>query len=291
MSVDPANRYGSYFNSFDFSNSIFSDKFIPKKTENDSPSKQPYSLRKKFLPPLYEVPEPWHYTPNYNAIYKKIPSVIIVNPLSNKRKPLRTQKEKNNKSSSHSIDNSKENENELQHNTNTTDDNNNSTSNSPVKKRNKVFQTELSVSSSRSKSLLPPVDYFGKNHALRFSQYPNRKSNIYPYISKQLTYIEPSGYSKNKNKAVDFRKMKKRGKFNLINSQHLYTPGFNYYEPKYEVVEKTAKKISFSPRKKFKPDKKFLVKQLWSSYNVPLEYQVIKECNSIQKEIEEEKDV
>lgn len=219
----------------------------------------------------------------------------MAKPFAHKRKLYHSQKEthmKSNSNNHHSLNNSNSNDidNELNKHNNTTTDDETSIQNSPsINKRNKVFETELSVSSSRNKSVLPPVDYFGKNHALRFSQYPKRKSNIYPYISKQLTYIEPSTYTK--YKAIDFRKMKKRGKFNLINSQHLHTPGFNYYEPKYDVVEKHAKKISFSPRKKFKPDKKFLVKQLWSSYNVPLEYQVIKECNSIQNEIEEEKDV
>ena len=224
---------------------------------------------------MYEVPDPWHYSPNYNSIYKKIPSVIIVKPFSHKRKPPLSQKETHTKSNTnHSLNNSHSNDNERKHNNNnTTTDDDNSIPYSPVNKRNRVFETELSVSSSRSKSLLPPVDYFGKNHALRFSQYPKRKSNIYPYISKQLTYIEPSVYSKYNNKAIDFRKMRKRGKFNLINSAHLQTPGFNYYEPKYDVIEKTSKKILFSPMKKPKPDKKFLVKQLWSSYNVPLEYQ------------------
>ena len=236
-------------------------------------------IRKRNLPPLNDVPDPGRYNPNYDAVYKKAPSIKIYVPSSI------TPRE-----SKHKVSN----DNNIITNNERVNINENSLSRSSSKSRNinnnsnKIFQTEISISSSsqsnnKRKTLLPPVNYFGKNHTLRFDQYSNRKSIIMPVLNERLSYLDPIDYTKQNNKAVDFRKMRQRGQFDLINKSHLYTPGSNYYQPKYTLIEKTSPHILLSPRSKPEPSRRFLVKQIMKSYDVPLEYQIIKECNDIKQ--------
>ena len=97
-------------------------------------------------------------------------------------------------------------------------------------KQRKIVKTEVNEESKGKKSsLLPPVDYFGKNHALRFSQYPDRKTMIQPFSVDKLSYVEPFDYLTNINKAVDFKKMKERCDGDLINVSTLANPSIGYY--------------------------------------------------------------
>lgn len=233
---------------------------------------------KRKLPPLNDIPDPCHYNPNYNAIYRKIPSAIISQPSPPRNKQSTISYDSNNR---YNIINTSI---------------ASSSSRSPSPKKRKVFDTEVSESLSSSAAVgaagsnrLPPIDYFGKNHALRFESYPSRKSLVVPAMNDKVSYLEPVDYLKKRNKAVDFKKMKQRGTFDLIYAQQLYTPGLNYYEPKYKVVQKNAPMISFSTRNAPELSKEFKVKQLWKSYDVLTEYQVVKECNEIKEEDEETK--
>lgn len=144
-------------------------------------------------------------------------------------------------------------------------------------KQRKIVKTEVNEESKGKKSsLLPPVDYFGKDHALRFSQYPDRKTMIQPFSVDKLSYVEPFDYLTNINKAVDFKKMKERCDGDLINVSTLANPSIGYYEPKYDIIVKKAPRINFSPRKNLKLSKKFLIKKIWNSYEVPVGYQLVK---------------
>ena len=204
------------------------------KTETDS-NKNKCRNKKVQLPSLSESPDPCHYNPNYNAIYKKVPAVRMVKPSVSPRRAEQPKKIKQRK-----ILESKD-----------------------EPKRKKI-------------SLLPPVDYFGKNHALRFSQYPNRKTMIQPFSVDKLSYVEPFDYLTNVNKAVDFKKMKERCDSDLINVSALANPSIGYYEPKYDIIVKKSPRINFSPRKKLKLSKQFLIKKIWNSYEVPVGYQLVK---------------
>lgn len=69
-------------NDFETSSSLFNTERNDHnvKTETDHAQKPPrYNIKKK-LTNLSEVPDPCHYNPNYNSIYKKIPSVKMVKP-------------------------------------------------------------------------------------------------------------------------------------------------------------------------------------------------------------------
>ena len=191
------------------------------KTETDS-NKNKCRNKKVQLPSLSESPDPCHYNPNYNAIYKKVPAVRMVKPSVSPRRAEQPKK---------------------------------------IKQRKILESNEESKAEPKRKkiSLLPPVDYFGKNHALRFSQYPNRKTMIQPFSVDKLSYVEPFDYLTNVNKAVDFKKMKERCDSDLINVSALANPSIGYYEPKYDIIVKKSPRINFSPRKNLKLSKKFLI--------------------------------
>ena len=103
-------------------------------TKNETDSKLPkYTIKRKGLSTLDDVPDPCHYNPNYNSIYKKIPCVKMVKPSTSPKKVLHTVPAK------------------------------------PPKQKKKEMDTEESKEiQNKKKSLLPPIDYFGKNHALKF---------------------------------------------------------------------------------------------------------------------------
>ena len=208
------------------------------KTETDS-NKNKCRNKKVQLPSLSESPDPCHYNPNYNAIYKKVPAVRMVKPSVSPRRAEQPKK---------------------------------------IKQRKILESNEESKDEPKRKkiSLLPPVDYFGKNHALRFSQYPNRKTMIQPFSVDKLSYVEPFDYLTNVNKAVDFKKMKERCDSDLINVSALANPSIGYYEPKYDIIVKKSPRINFSPRKNLKLSKQFLIKKIWNSYEVPVGYQLVK---------------
>ena len=107
---------------------------------------------------------------------------------------------------------------------------------------------------------------------------------VIPLGNDKVSYLELIDYLKKKNKALDFKKMKHRGIFNLIYTQQLNTTGVNQYESKYEVIENNAPMISFNRKNIPVLTKQFKVKQLWKSYNVLTEYQIAKECDEISKE-------
>ena len=195
--------------------------------------------KKVQLPSLSESPDPCHYNPNYNAIYKKVPAVRMVKPSVSPRRAEQPKK---------------------------------------IKQRKILESNEESKDEPKRKkiSLLPPVNYKRKNHALRFSQYPNRKTMIQPFSVDKLSYVEPFDYLTNVNKAVDFKKMKERCDSDLINVSALANPSIGYYEPKYDSIVKKSPRINFSPRKNLKLSKQFLIKKIWNSYEVPVGYQLVK---------------
>ena len=84
---------------------------------------------------------------------------------------------------------------------------------------------------------------------------------IQPFSVDKLSYVEPFDYLTNINKAVDFKKMKERCDGDLINVSTLANPSIGYYEPKYDIIVKKARRINFSPRKNLKLSKKYKKKK------------------------------
>ena len=252
--------------------------------------------KKKSILPDY--PDPYKYHPNYNAIYKKVPSFKFIRPI-NYTSPLKKKKEELNIESleqsnkkKYKIPNLKQNimltnlETENHYNNNNNYNNNSNENNymhnqinltTNPNENNNINNTEGKLNKSKSqnknlyKKLLPPITK--DNHALKFSQYTWRKF-IIPESSDKLTYLEPINYLENINKVIDFNKMNSRKEL-INNPSNLENPSICYYKPKYDFIEKNPSIVSFGNFNENKKTKKFLLKKLWGSYNFTSEYQLI----------------
>ena len=248
--------------------------------------KSEYKPHKSRRPP--DLIDPFKYNPNYDSISKKIPSVRMVlndkeikelkkirekqNSRSNKKKLLLMQQSKKENDEAKVLPKVK------------------------AKSRNhKGFITSISENkdqrnNSSKKIELPPLynipeqkervktieNNYRKNHALRFSKYSSRKININKKEKyKKPNYLKPYNYISNKYNVVDFKKMAYRKDKDLIYSSSLSVPTFNNYNPKFNLVEKKAAQVCFSPHKDKKFTKQYLLRKLWGSYEVGSDYKLI----------------
>ena len=231
--------------------------------------------------------DPFKYNPNYNSIYKSIPTFKIISP---NKKVIK----KNAKSelfltgiiAKNRIQNLKNlkiniiNENSFNNNRNKSKKNImiKSTSDNNIKRIN--YRTLPHLKSFpfpfNNKIKKKRRNKFDNNHAFRFSKYMPRKINIYN-VNKRLTYLEPNKYSfSNKNnKAIDFKKMESRDSNRWIYFERLITPSIYYYSPKYDYIDKQPLNILFNPKDFYRNNKKYNIKKILTSYNIKKEYESI----------------
>lgn len=228
--------------------------------------------------------DPFKYHPNYNAIYRNIPSVRITGPT----KLLRTLPNENYKERNKikKLESKKLNKLLLTDINNTSKEKNRQTKD----RNNKTFEKIINLTDKNSKGELnlPKLKIIQKNknttlfqdrnnHALRFSKYISRKFTILNH-NKNISYIEPFNYNipRNKNKSIDFDKMLHRDGKELINISSLKVPSFGQYNPNYKWIDKDENGIYFNPEEKEKgTHKKFLIKKICTSYNVNTEYKIV----------------
>ena len=231
--------------------------------------------------------DPFKYNPNYNSIYKNIPSFKYTKPLNKKIIKNHTfllyKNKKNIKNLNIKID-SNSNSNDSKHSENENENNlekikilkilKNSSENN-IKARSFKTLPMLNISLVRSKNKKNKLKKFkyDNNHAFRFSKYIPRKMNIYK-VNNRLTYLEPHQYSSSdkNNKAIDFNKMEYRNSNKWIDFGRLTNPSFYYYNPNYDSIEKQPLKILFNPKDYEKNNKKYIIKKIWTSYDVGKEY-------------------
>ena len=91
-----------------------------------------------------------------------------------------------------------------------------------------------------------------------------------------MSYLEPNKYLENKTKVIDFRKMSSRKPRDFLIKASLENPSFNNYNPKYDLVEKKMAQVDLAPHINKKNSKKYLLRKLWSSYEVIPGYQLVK---------------
>ena len=249
-----------------FFNSL--DKKIPKKNVIDS------WARKSSFNKLYEpAPDPFRYNPNYNSIFKNVPSCRISPPRVQLFKNIKKNKKKYNlipkKKKKHKIINK------------TFDELTMEKSRSSERSRNIKNNDKI----SKTLPALKKHNYFLKNfndknnHAYRFSDYPPRKFKMLE-TSNIISYIEPHDYRNfDHKKVMDFSKMKDRAKKSiLINYASLGVPSSIYYNPKYEYTDHRPTQILFTHQNIIEANKKsnkYLIHKLWTSFNVGLRYQLI----------------
>lgn len=237
--------------------------------------------------------DPFKYNPNYDSISKNIPSVKMI--LTEKEiKELKKKKERQKSSKPHNAKLSKIKSKIMMPKIDAR--NGDSfitllTENDKDKNKPRIINTDK----KEKEQLLPPImrvpeqkkrifslenEYYNNNsrnnHALRFSKYLSRKDD---FINKdnvnRISYLEPYNYINNKNHLVDFKKMAYRREKDFINSSSLGVPSFNDYSPKYSLVEKKAAEYVFAPHLNKQNSKKYLIKKLWSSYEVGSEYKLV----------------
>ena len=248
-----------------------------KQIEADKPNhkKLTYSL---------ELMDPFKYNPNYDSISKNIPSVRMI--LTEKEmKELKKKKERQRSSKLNKklskimmpkID--KRNGNDKSFITLLTENDKNKPGINSPEKNEQPLPPITKVPEQKKRVITLENEYANSrnNHALRFSKYLSRKDE---YNNKDninvISYLEPYNYLNNKNNIVDFKKMVYRRERDFINSSSLGVPSFNEYNPKYSLVEKKAAEYVFAPHLNKQNSKKYLIKKLWSSYEVGAEYKLV----------------
>jgi len=235
--------------------------------------------------------DPFKYKPNYESIYKNVPSTkfhlpskecmqaknnknkikinkgLLLTPTSNNKN-----KENENKANNESIEkkiNEFNKQKILSLINNFKNQNSKSVKVLPLLSPNKKFKI---IKNSRSESNLKLKE---NNHALRFSKYVERKTNA-KKGNDIISYINPFNYSSsNKTKAIDFNKMKPHSlKKIFLNVNTINNPSICYYEPKYDILT-SKNSIAFNSNHKPKNNKKFMIHKIWSSYDVTKEYLTI----------------
>ena len=262
----------------------------------NSPKLGQYELRSSFSTKRYnkpDFPDPFKYNPNYNSIFKKVPSFKIspkkyggikfqkVKDIQNKS----NQDERENSTISNINTSNEENEinDNRDKNKNINSKNSNSVSNIHYLRLNKKennLDLPLITSTNIISSLKNEINErqntisFRDNHALRFSKYLPRKVKLRETNNK-VSYIEPHNYALDMNKGFDFRKMQSRDEKSILNLPSLEVPPLNKYSPKYNLVENNAKNVIFSPFGSNKNNKKVLLQKMLGSYKVFFDYQFI----------------
>jgi len=286
----------------DFNTNVFGDELLYKKLKEDEENNifdDTNGENEKVEPKLEETKEdfwkkivemkknkieynldPFKYHPNYNSIYKNIPSVKITEPTKTKLKEK--SKDKNNYKKMEKKKMNKLLITEINHTFNeekkqSKDRNNKSFVNINLTDTNIKKEIKLPKLSGNPKNKNMTLITNRNNHAIRFSKYLPRKF-IIPDHNKNISYINPFNYikPKNKTKSIDFNKMLHRNDKTLIYTSSLKTPSFCQYNPKYDWVDKDKCSIYFNPlQKNEKKHKKYLIKKICTSYNVNTEYEIL----------------
>ena len=286
----------------DFNTNVFGDELLYKKLKEDEENNifdDTNGENEKGEPKLEETKEdfwkkivemkknkieynldPFKYHPNYNSIYKNIPSVKITEPTKTKLKEK--SKDKNNYKKMEKKKMNKLLITEINHTFNeekkqSKDRNNKSFVNINLTDTNIKKEIKLPKLSGNPKNKNMTLITNRNNHAIRFSKYLPRKFTI-PDHNKNISYINPFNYikPKNKTKSIDFNKMLHRNDKTLIYTSSLKTPSFCQYNPKYDWVDKDKCSIYFNPlQKNEKKHKKYLIKKICTSYNVNTEYEIL----------------
>ena len=255
--------------------------------------------KRRLMPAL----DPFKYNPNYNSIYKNIPSFKIIDPkntlsLNNSKSKSKGKNKKKSKSKNSNKNKSKEKDNNKEKPliTEANIRNNKNDEDKTPPKKNKMLHTigniniKSQFSSNKKDDLKLPkltklikikkidsINSENQNHALRFSKYVPRKYFIHEN-NKNISYLNPINYIKPKNKtrSIDFDKMLQRNKNNLVYASCLKNPSFGQYNPKYTYIDINDKVKLFNPLERdLENRKKYLMRKLWASYNVNTEYQMV----------------
>ena len=241
--------------------------------------------KKSFYDP---EPDPFVYNPNYDCILPRSPCYKIYSPIKDsckKKKPELNISEKflSPQLSVKILQNQrKSNNSSLIKPYNTPFKKGNASSvgnsNSTTIEINKTLPS-ITLHKNKTKNKNKNIILVDKNnHAFKFNNYISRKNLVNANINPKVTYLEPHDYEKNRNNAVDFKKMVNRGEDLLVNVPALSLPTAYSYHPKYDYLESQPTQILFTRQELInanKKSKRFRVHKLWTSYNVGMYYTLV----------------
>ena len=227
-----------------------------KKKKSKKISVEPWSIPEKSRVVIYTYKDLdfYKYNPNYNSIYKNVPSFSFT-----KASKKRFIFDKEIKDKCHT-DRKIINERNVKGNI------------------NKDFHLITSLTNKSSHEVNKENKSYDKNkHTFRFSKYSPRKTMEYK-VNNRVTNLKTINSFIHMNRTIDFNKMAKRNKNNFIMTSTLKNPSICYYNPRYEYLETKPKKIEFNPEG-FKENLKFIkkkkLKKVVMSYDVQKEYSTI----------------
>ena len=238
----------------------------PKINERDNTKKETWKIpiiktKRKYNPEL----DPFRYNPNYNSIFKNTPCVRIKRPF-NETIPVNKYKIKNNIKKQIESPFLTEIGDKAMFS---------SLSNRNKKTKNFELKNIEDIKKINNKLKLKTEENEDRNnHSLRFDKYVDRRI-VRQDVNPNVSYIEPYDYQKVKNNSIDFSKMHSRYDSLFLNSNNLKGPTIGYYNPNYEYLDKKMRNISLGNETKKERSKKFMLKKLWGSYGVRVDYQLV----------------
>ena len=81
--------------------------------------------------------------------------------------------------------------------------------------------------------------------------------------------------------------MQTRNWKNFVNFDSMFFPSINTYNPKYDLVENKINQVIFDPKditKRNKSSKKYLIKKVWSCFDVHSQYMLVDNDKLVSKE-------
>ena len=261
------------------------------KMEKKKKKKEPWSINDR----TPRIPMPkisydlFKYNPNYDYLYKRVPSYTFdKSPIKRKifNKEIKVKPEINLKTV-----NVKASRNNKNINANVNKNFFHTQVNIKMNKKHLPLFNSISCNSNldiNNKNKIKKIDrnstneeiklqktYDKSNHCFRFTDYSQRKPITLKKINDKVSYIEPYDYLKNKNILVNYKKMISRNDRNSIFTYDSNSPSMFKYSPKYDYIEPEQKKICFDPNsfrqtKEYKKNK--IMKKILTSYDVSKDY-------------------
>jgi len=242
----------NFKNKFKFSKKDINENSLEKEKSKSN------SKEKIFIP---SVPDIGRYNPNYNSIRKNEPKIIFSrNDFKINLKLINNNlKEKKKKICYSSSETKLNNIKKIK-----IKDNN-------LKSRNKNRSQIILTQNLKSKNSLFSLNK--NNHSLKFDDYSKRKtlineSTIYSHISNS----NPNIIKNHIKGLVEFDRMSSYSKLKKTK-----IPPLGTYDPKYDFIEIKSPQIII--QKNLKMNKRIKLKKILCEYNVPLQYELIKNLN------------
>ena len=207
--------------------------------------------------------DPFRYSPNYNSIYKNTPSVRIAKPF-NETIPIKNKRY-------------------ISKNVNLISIKNKDIGQSPFLteiETNKnydinSFEHKLLNNIKKHKKLnIKSEENDRSNHSIRFDKYVDRKI-LKTEINPNVSYLNQYDYQKARNNSIDFSKMHGRDDDMFGKDDNKKGPSIGYYNPNYDYLNGNMRNISLGNETRKEKDKKYLLKKIWCSYRVRVDYQLV----------------